>query len=446
MLRDALEGDKKYDQAIALLEQWATEKEDLAHSQLSYRWRLARLYGLTKQYDKAQKVLDDCLASADVSDNARIRNEKLHNYVAAGQYDKAIEYAQKWYQDSSESPLARLQLVYWFGKVKKYDEAYGLLDKWLAAKPNPKEASEYKRQKIALFADANQTDQAVAYAQAWIKDAPGDVDPKQLLISVLLRDERIDQAAKTLAGWLKDVAATRPAAGASDDDDMLSYLREQDVRMSLYQLKPADALAKADAYLRVDPNASDIKSLKSSALSELGRHDEALAMLESINTQDPSPRHCNDLGYFYADRGIKLDQAEKLLREAIDDRTLREREVVAYSDSLAWVLYKQGRVLQAGRVFEQILRIDLPADEDDEPLPDEPVIFDHAADTYYRLGYAEKAVELWTKAMQLANKDKHPLLEIRAIQASVPEKIKAVQSGKEPKVAPLGIGIAEPVK
>lgn len=447
LLRDALEGEKKYDQAIAYLEQWAAEKEDLARSQLSYRWRLARLYGLTKQYDKAQKTLDACLSASDISDGPRIRNEKLHYFVAAGQYDKAVEYAQQWYQDSAESLLPRLQLGYWLGKYRRHDQAVELLDKWMAAKPSARDMQEYKRQKLLLLADANKLDQAVELGMAWVKDSSGETDPRQVLIAVLLKANRIDEAEKLLAGWLKNVAATRPAAGASDNDELLAYLREQDVRLLMLRSRPADALARADAYLRVDPNASDLRSLKATALSELGKTEQAVAVLEALQSQEPTPRHANDLGYFYAERGEKLDLAEKMLREAIADPNLREREIIAYSDSLAWVLYKQGRILQAGRIFEQILRIDMPAEDDsEEPLNDEPVIYDHAGDTYYRLGCTDKAVELWTRAAHLAEKDKNPLQEVRAIQASAPAKIKAVRSGKEPRVAPLGAGIAEPPK
>ena len=75
---------------------------------------------------------------------------------------------------------------------------------------------------------------------------------------------------------------------------------------------------------------------------------------------------------------------------------------------------------------------------DEEANDEHAVILDHAGDTYWRLGWKDRAVEFWKKAVELATKAKHPGREERALLLGVPAKIDAVAKGREPKVAPLG--------
>ena len=51
----------------------------------------------------------------------------------------------------------------------------------------------------------------------------------------------------------------------------------------------------------------------------------------------------NDLGYMYADRGIKLDDAVTMLKKAVNS----DPQNYAFLDSLAWAYYKQGQYAMA---------------------------------------------------------------------------------------------------
>ncbi len=51
----------------------------------------------------------------------------------------------------------------------------------------------------------------------------------------------------------------------------------------------------------------------------------------------------NDLGYMYADRGIKLDEAVTILKKAVN----ADPQNYAFLDSLAWAYYKQGQYAMA---------------------------------------------------------------------------------------------------
>jgi len=144
----------------------------------------------------------------------------------------------------------------------------------------------------------------------------------------------------------------------------------------------------------------------------------------------------NNLGYMYAERGIQLDKAEKMLRKALTDAE-DDRSRIAYEDSLGWVLYKQGRLRDAGRAFQRLVE-----NRQDEEI-EHGVILDHAGDAYYRLGWEDQAVGFWKRALLLAKKVKRPTREERELLSSAAAKLKAVESGMEPEPAPLGQSAAK---
>jgi tetratricopeptide (TPR) repeat protein len=96
----------------------------------------------------------------------------------------------------------------------------------------------------------------------------------------------------------------------------------------------------------------------------------------------------NYLGYMWAERGEKLDQARELIEKAIKAQPKNP----AYLDSLAWVLFKQKQPQEA-------LPYALKAAELSEK-PD-ATVFDHIGDIYDALKQPEKARESWRKSVSL---------------------------------------------
>jgi hypothetical protein len=111
------------------------------------------------------------------------------------------------------------------------------------------------------------------------------------------------------------------------------------------------------------------------------------------------------------------------------------------ADTLAWVYYKQGRLSESGEVFLSILPgagIDPIQRISDEEEYFHPVIWDHAGDALYRLGWTERAVRYWQKAIQGATKERQQTRETRSILQNTPGKIQAIKDKTTPAVAPLG--------
>jgi len=111
--------------------------------------------------------------------------------------------------------------------------------------------------------------------------------------------------------------------------------------------------------------------------------------LKAILDEDSSDHNTmNFLGYMYAEKGIKLDEAYDLLEKALE----LDPNNPFYLDSLGWVYYKQG---DAKRAIELIRRAILGMESDDA------VLRDHLGDAYARQGEWEKAIAQWERAQRL---------------------------------------------
>jgi tetratricopeptide (TPR) repeat protein len=150
----------------------------------------------------------------------------------------------------------------------------------------------------------------------------------------------------------------------------------------------------------------------SSVYTDLGKTDKAIDELRKLLKANPeSSTYNNDLGYIMADHDKDLDEAEKLVRKAVEldkaeRQKLKEKGLIdadedkdnaAYLDSLGWVLFKKKNFAEAKKYL-------LQASKSDDGKHVE--IFDHLADVHKALGEKAEAVAVWQKALDLENVSK----------------------------------------
>lgn len=168
------------------------------------------------------------------------------------------------------------------------------------------------------------------------------------------------------------------------------------------------AIAECQALLKEYNQSGDvhrIRHLLSAIYSNAQQPDEAEEQLLLILKDDPDNATANnDLGYLWADQNKKLDEAEERIRRALElDKRQRnsltrvgldsDRDNAAFVDSLGWVLFRKGDWKGARRELEKASS--LPGGDDD------PVVWDHLGDVYFRLKEADKADSAWRKAIEL---------------------------------------------
>jgi predicted Zn-dependent protease len=111
--------------------------------------------------------------------------------------------------------------------------------------------------------------------------------------------------------------------------------------------------------------------------------------LQACLVFDPgNPELLNFLGYYYADKNIKLKEAEALLKTALK----AEPNNPFYLDSLGWVYYRMGKGPEA---LDLVRRAIYGMESDDAELRN------HLGDIYLLNGDVTAAVEQWRRALRL---------------------------------------------
>jgi len=112
------------------------------------------------------------------------------------------------------------------------------------------------------------------------------------------------------------------------------------------------------------------------------------------------PKHANALnylGYTYADLGQNLDEAERLIKEA-----LKYKPNDGYiTDSLGWVYYKMGQFDKALIYLKRAIEL----------VPDDPIMLEHMGDAYLQLNDKSNALKYFEKSLKIKEKDKESLEE-----------------------------------
>ena len=129
--------------------------------------------------------------------------------------------------------------------------------------------------------------------------------------------------------------------------------------------------------------------------------------LEAASVHPSSHEIKNFLAYMWAEKGLRLDEANRLSSEALQ----AEPDNAAYLDTKGWILFKCGRVFDALQFLLRAAELDR----------EEPVILDHAGDVLLAAGRESEAVAFWTRSHQF---DPQPAVaeKLRKHGAALPKK------------------------
>jgi tetratricopeptide (TPR) repeat protein len=110
-------------------------------------------------------------------------------------------------------------------------------------------------------------------------------------------------------------------------------------------------------------------------------------MKQIIEAEPDNADALNYLGYTYADLGENLDEAEDLIKRALE--LMPDEGYII--DSLGWVYYKKEMYPEAKEEIERALEIS----------PEDPMLNEHLGDIQYRLGNQAEALDLYHRAWDL---------------------------------------------
>lgn len=333
---------------------------------------LAYIYEVTERFAEAEATYLRLLAINPRHHQARTRLSNL--YIREKLYDKALEQLRVLSQQDAEDLESRLKIGFIHLQQHKVQEAI----------------SEFQ----ALLKDRPQYDQALYYLANSYEEKGDRADLEQAVVNLRLIPEKspLWEAAQmrlaVLFAKLNDhksgiqclERALRAKPQVVDFYLYLAYLYEETKDY-------AKALESLNAGIAVGGENVPLLFRKGIVLDRLNRKDEALEVMQKILTMDKEHAGAlNYIGYTYADRGVRLDEAKELIERALE----KEPQDGYIIDSMAWVLYRLGDYAKALQVIRKALEL----------VPDDPIILEHYGDILKALDRLLEARQAYEKALE----------------------------------------------
>ena len=220
--------------------------------------------------------------------------------------------------------------------------------------------------------------QDYAEAQSWLEkvDSPQDATEQTLRrASLLAAQGQLSQARALLRELPSDSPEDKRAALMAE----VQLLREAKQLQTAYELL-GTAVAQS-------PQDGDLLYEQAMLADKLGKTSDMERLLKKLIASHPDYHHAyNALGYSYADRGIQLAEARRLIRKALefapDDPYI--------NDSLAWAEFRSGNFAEALRILE----IAFKAKPDAE-------IAAHMGEVLWAMGDKERALGTWREGLKI---------------------------------------------
>jgi Tfp pilus assembly protein PilF len=259
-----------------------------------------------------------------------------------GDIDEAIQEYKKALKVDDENLIIHLNLASSY--IKKDDTAKAIAELRLASSIDP-EAVEPFALLALLYSSKNELNLAASAYEKALKNAsklqPKNIDIYKSLGLVYLQQKEFKEAENTYR--------------------LITDLSPDDAQAHFYLANVYNELKKRDL---------TEKELRC-ALELNPDYHEAL----------------NFLGYLYVEEDKNLDEAEAMIRKALEFQPHNG----AYLDSLGWYYFKKGQYDEALKELQKA-----------SSLLEDPVIYDHLGDTYLKFKDTENAKINWEKSLKLS--------------------------------------------
>lgn len=191
-------------------------------------------------------------------------------------------------------------------------------------------------------------EEAIERLKQLLADDPADLETISILSRVYQSDDRFQDSIDVLTGGINGLA------------------QKKDIHWSLYYLR-----GTAHDQIKDWPNTEK----------------DMMAALELFPNQ---PTVLNYLGYSWVDRGLNLEKAIEMVRQAV---ALRPYDGF-FVDSLGWAHYRLGQFEEAVAFLERAVEL----------RPEDPTITDHLGDAYWKAGRKDEAYFQWERVKTMSPK------------------------------------------
>lgn len=362
---------------------------------------LASIYESRQDQDRAIAVLRKYLQSVN-SRNRDIRHQLVRLYVAAKDFQGARKELNDLLAEDPSDLDAQLRLALVYGEEKEYPKAIDQLTKILKARPTELKIRDYLG---FLYEEAKDTKKAIETYTFNIQLEPSYFEG-HLHLGVLFY--RLKQFPEAITHLTKAIAIN-PNQPEAHIVLGLTYLQKDQFD---------DAARVLEEGISQNPKSADLHFNLGTAYDKLNRFDDVVRAMETAIKLDPHHADAlNYLGYSYAERGVKIEQALSLTKQAV---ALKPSNGY-YVDSLAWALFKSGLLTEALTEMKRALAL----------VGDDPVLYEHLGDIYAKQRNLSEAREAWLHALELDPSNNKLMDRFRDLGMGDPTKEERIQQAKQ---------------
>jgi len=285
-------------------------------------------------------------------------------YISEHKTQEALRHLNHLLQHNPDDLHAQVRKAQIYGEMGDFPAAIEELQAILQVRPNELRVRDFLG---LLYEETKDYEKAIQAYQTNLKIDPNFFDSLLHLGFVTYRLKRNQDA----LSFLEEAVKLNPKRPESYLLMGLTYFQ-----MEQYQ----EAKAKLEEGILHDPANAELHFNLGTAYDKLNLFDKVVREMEQTLELDPDHADAlNYLGYSYADRGINQEQALTLTQRAV---ALKPHNGY-YVDSLAWALYKLGRVEEALEMIQRALSL----------VSDDPVIYEHLGEIFLEKEERDKARE-----------------------------------------------------
>lgn len=332
---------------------------------------LASMYELRHERERAVGVLKKYLQNVNPR-NRDIRHQLVRLYIEAKDYQGAKKELEDLITDDPSDWDAQLRMALIHGEQKEYPLAIDRLTQILKARPAELKVRDYLGY---LYEESKDTQKALETYTFNVQLDPTFYEGHLHLGVLYYRLKKFPEATEHLG----QAIALNPKQPESHIVQGLAYLQQEQFD------KSAEVFQEG---IRHNPKNADLHFNLGTAYDKLNRFDDVVRAMETAIKLDPHHADAlNYLGYSYADRGIKIDQALSLTKQAV----ALKPDNGYYIDSLGWAYFKSGQLSEALAELQKAAAL----------VGDDPVIYEHLGDIYAKQERYSDAREAWLHALEL---------------------------------------------
>lgn len=332
---------------------------------------LSSLHESRNEKERAIGILRKYLENIDPR-NREIRRQLVRLHVESKDYNAAMQELDRLIAEDPSDLDAQLRLAIILGEKKDYTKAINTLTLILKARPAELKVRDYLGY---IYEEAKETEKAIEAYTLNVQLEPTYFEGHLHLGLLYYRLKKFPDAME----HLERAIALNPKQPEPHIVMGLAYLQQKQFE------KSAGAFEEG---IRHNPQNADLHFNLGTAYDKLDRFDDVVVAMETAIKLDPHHADAlNYLGYSYAERGIRVDLAVVLTKQAV----ALKPDNGYYVDSLGWALFKSGQLSDALREIQKAVAL----------VGDDPVIFEHLGDIYAKQQKLSDAREAWLHALEL---------------------------------------------